>query len=124
MSVGVSANQSLLTGCLFHWRYPPNGGCAETRERVEWISPTDDLMKLFSLLAASTLLVAPVSANTLYPDPYNRYPQGGTGTYNGGSYSEIDANGYGRNTMYDRTIYDNNTGTYYDCGTQGRCYAR
>ena len=81
-------------------------------------------MKLFSLIAASTLLAAPVSAETLYPDHYNYDPYGGSGTYNGGDYTRLNENDWERDILSEETIRDNNTGDLYDCDLFGTCTQR
>lgn len=81
-------------------------------------------MRLFALLAASSLFAAPVSAYDLYPDSMNYDSLGGSGTYNRGEYTELRDNDLNRNSLYESTIKDNDTGDYYDCNSLGMCHAR
>ena len=81
-------------------------------------------MKLFALIAASSLFAAPVSAYDLNSDPFNHDPLGSTGTYNQGGDTVLRSNDITRNSIYASTIRDNRTGDLYDCNNIGMSNSR
>lgn len=80
-------------------------------------------MKTLAITALLALFVAPATAQTLYRDPFNYNPIGGSATYNNGRYTELNQNDIHRNSLYDSTIRDRN-GNLYDCNSIGTCNQR
>ena len=78
-----------------------------------------------ALFAGALTLITPAAkAETLYSDPFNHDPLGGSGTYNQGGYTQLDRNDINSSGLYDTTIRDNSTGTLYDCNSIGSCHSR
>ena len=81
------------------------------------------MIRIITITAAALLMGGTAQAQ-LWEDSFNHDPLGGTSTYNNGSYTELDSWDVNSSSIYDSTIRDNSTGTYYDCDSIGMCYAR
>lgn len=76
------------------------------------------------IIMTAVLVMGSAAQAQLWEDSFNHDPLGGSSTYNNGAYTELDENDVNGSLIWDSTIQDNSTGTYYDCDSIGMCHER
>jgi len=79
---------------------------------------------IFFIAISGLITISPLSADTLYRSEMDDGLWGRGYRGGGRSYQALPDNDIYRNTLYDETLRDDQTGEYYDCDYIGGCRKR
>ena len=82
------------------------------------------LIPIVFIVISGLITISPLSADTLYRSEIDDGLWGEGYRGGGKSYQAVPDDDIYRNTLYDKTLRDDETGDYYDCDYIGGCTKR